>query len=200
MIAFEWDDIQFGASGDDTNRYIMVRHNLVRGRLTSPNGRKPRRVDLSRELRRTLLELRDRRTFEAAVEKGKFDDKRQPVTSKLVFPSRTGRYLNGHNVDHRDFLPCVRAAGLRRVTFHALRHTLASLLIQQGASLAYVKEQMGHSSIQVTVDTYGHPIPGGNIAGVDALDAKTSRQQTQHPRTKARGGRSWTYCKLLKTW
>jgi integrase len=61
--------------------------------------------------------------------------------------------LNGSNIYHRDFLPCLRAAGLRHVTFHALRHTFASLLIQKGASLAYVKEQMGHSSIQVTVDT-----------------------------------------------
>jgi len=38
--------------------------------------------------------------------------------------------------------------------------TFGSLLIQGGASLAYVKEQMGHSSIQVTVDIYGHLIPG----------------------------------------
>jgi len=40
---------------------------------------------------------------------------------------------------------------------------------------------MGHSSIQVTVDTYGHLIPGGNIAWVDALDPKTSRQQNATP-------------------
>jgi len=41
----------------------------------------------------------------------------------------------------------------------------ASLLIAQGESLAYVKDQMGHHSIQVTVDTYGHLVPGGNKAG-----------------------------------
>jgi hypothetical protein len=34
----------------------------------------------------------------------------------------------------------------------------------------YVKEQMGHSSIQVTVDTYGHLIPGANVSFVDKLD------------------------------
>jgi integrase len=38
----------------------------------------------------------------------------------------------------------------------------------------YVKEQMGHSSIQVTVDVYGHLIPGANIAWADALDSATS--------------------------
>ena len=37
-------------------------------------------------------------------------------------------------------------------------------------SPAYVKEQMGHHSIKVTVDTYGHPIPGANKAAVDRLD------------------------------
>ena len=62
-------------------------------------------------------------------------------------------------------------AGLRRVRFHDLRHTFASLLLQQGESLAYVKDQMGHSSIQVTVDIYGHLVPGDNRAAVDKLDA-----------------------------
>jgi hypothetical protein len=85
--------------------------------------------------------------------------------------------LDGINVYHRDFLPCVEAAGLRRITFHALRHSYASHLIQAGASLVYVKEQMGHSSIQVTVDTYGHLVPGADIAWVDKLDAAATNPQ-----------------------
>jgi len=80
------------------------------------------------------------------------------------------------NVYHRDFLPCLGAAGLRRVTLHALQHTFAPLLIQRGASLACAKDEMGHSSIQVTVDTYGHPIPGENVEWIDRLDAGTNRQ------------------------
>jgi integrase len=43
-------------------------------------------------------------------------------------------------------------------------------LIQQGESLAYVKEQLGHHSIQMTVDVYGHLVPGGNRQAVDKLD------------------------------
>ena len=46
----------------------------------------------------------------------------------------------------------------------------ASLLLQNGESLTYVKEQMGHSSINVTVDIYGHLVPGGNRQAVDRLD------------------------------
>ena len=46
----------------------------------------------------------------------------------------------------------------------------ASLLLQNGESAVYVKDQMGHCSIQVTVDLYGHLIPGGNRQAVDRLD------------------------------
>jgi integrase len=58
---------------------------------------------------------------------------------------------------------------------HALRHTFASLLIQQGESLAYVRDQMGHHSIKITVDIYGHLVPGANKAAVDRLDDPTVR-------------------------
>lgn len=40
--------------------------------------------------------------------------------------------------------------------FHDIRHAYASLLVEQGKSLAYVKEQIGHHSIQITVDLYAH--------------------------------------------
>ncbi len=43
-------------------------------------------------------------------------------------------------------------------------------MIQQGESLAYVKDQLGHHSIQITVDIYGHLVPGSNRQAVDRLD------------------------------
>ena len=54
--------------------------------------------------------------------------------------------------------------------FHDIRHTFASLLLAQGESLHYVKEQMGHASIQTTVDVYGHLVPGSNRVAVNRLD------------------------------
>jgi integrase len=171
LLALEWDDIQFGESEDDANRFILVRRNYVRGKFVSPKSGKQRRVDLTKELRRVLLKLRDEKLL-AAFKAGK------EGISGLVFPSDAGGPMDGVNLYHRDFLPCLKAAHLRSVTFHSLRHTYASLLIQRGASLAYVKEQMGHSSIQVTVDIYGHLIPGANIAWADALDTTTSPQQS----------------------
>jgi len=56
---------------------------------------------------------------------------------------------------------------VRRLRVHDLRHTYAALMLGKGAPPSYVKEQLGHSSIQVTVDVYGHLIPGANRQWVD---------------------------------
>src|SRR5580700_4003738 len=67
-------------------------------------------------------------------------------------PLLRGRF-DPDNLYRRYFQPVLTKAGLRKIRLHDLRHTFGSLLIQSGASLVYVKEQMGHRSIQVTVDT-----------------------------------------------
>ncbi len=175
LLAVRWGDLQFGASDNDPNRYILVQSNFVHGRFTTPKSKKSRRVDMSRELRGVLLELRDKRMLEAFM-KGKTS-----IAEDLVFPSKADTVLDQSNLTQYQFLPCLERAGLRRFRFHDLRHTFGSLLIQDGASLAYVKDQMGHSSIQVTVDTYGHLIPGADIAWVDRLDVKTKPQQNATP-------------------
>ena len=51
-----------------------------------------------------------------------------------------------------------------------IRHTFASMLLSQGEPLNYVKEQLGHASIQTTVDVYGHIVPGSNRNAVNRLD------------------------------
>ena len=53
---------------------------------------------------------------------------------------------------------------------HSFRHTFASQLLQMGESPAYVQRQLGHSSIKMTVDTYGKWLPAGNKHAVDRLD------------------------------
>lgn len=65
----------------------------------------------------------------------------------------------------------LKQSGIRKIRPHDPRRSFGSLLLQKGASIVYVKEQMGHSSIQVTVDTYGHLVPGADVTYVDRLDS-----------------------------
>ena len=177
LVAVQWGDIQFGRNEQDTNRFIVVEHNYVRREHTTTKSKKSRRVDMSRELRRVLIELRDKRLLDSFL-KGKND-----ISDELVFLSPNGAILDPDNLYHRYFQPVLAKAGLRKIRLHDLRHTFGSLLIQSGASIVYVKEQMGHSSIQVTVDTYGHLIPGANISFVDRLDVEEKDRES--PRQNA---------------
>jgi integrase len=138
-----------------------VQRNQVQGIITSPKSHRRRRVDMSTQLATTLLALRRQRR-ERYLEKG-LD------VPEWVFASREGAILEERNV-RTIFTRLLEKAGLRHVRIHDLRHTFASLLLQQGESIVYVKEQLGHASIQVTVDTYGHLIPGANRIAMDGLD------------------------------
>ena len=177
LIALKWGDIQFGDSERDSNRYIRVQRNYSFGVFTTPKNKKSRRVDMSRQLRATLIELREQRMLEA------FLGGKTSISDELVFPSQAGTPIKPDNLSVRYMEPALEKAGLHHFRFHDLRHTFGSLLIQGGASLAYVKEQMGHSSIQVTVDIYGHLIPGADISCVDQLDTPTQKSAngTQTP-------------------
>ena len=75
----------------------------------------------------------------------------------LVFPTGTGWYQSASNVNSRGFKPTLKRAGLpSSIRFHDLRHTYASMAIAAGVPLNDVKVVLGHSSISVTADIYGH--------------------------------------------
>lgn len=61
-------------------------------------------------------------------------------------------------------------AQIRRIRLHALRHTYSTRLVSNNESLAYVRDQIGHSSIQVTVDLYSHYVSDSNRQAVNRLD------------------------------
>jgi len=167
LIGLKGGDIDFNG------RLIEVQRNVVRKRVTTPKNGKTRRVDMSLQLTNTLERLLARRKVEALKRGESLDD----VMEDWVFTTPQGTQLDPNNLRKRVFYRALAMAGLRRVRFHDLRHTYASLLIQQGESLAYVKDQLGHHSIQITVDTYGHLVPGGNRQAVDKLDdVRTDRR------------------------
>ncbi len=172
VVALQWGDIQFGADDTNVSRFIKVKRNYVSGRFTSPKSHKSRRVDMSPELRRTLLELQDTRLLKA------FTAGKSNIADEFVFPSSKGGVLDPDNMIRDHFLPTLQAAGIRAIRFRDLRHTFGAMLIAAGAPLNYVKEQLGHASIQVTVDTYGHLIPGVGERHVDRLDSQSSAQQS----------------------
>ena len=89
----------------------------------------------------------------------------------LVFTSAEGKPLRHHLWYPRHFKPAVRRAGLRpELRFHDLRHTCAALLIAQGAHPKAIMERLGHSSIEVTLDRYGHLFPSLDESLADSLD------------------------------
>jgi integrase len=177
LVALQWGDIEFGRNDRDSNRFILVQHNYVRREHTSTKSRKTRRVDMSRELRHALIELRDE--YRKTLPDG------SDICSDWVFPSPEGLILDPDNLYHRYFVPVLAQSRIRKIRLHDLRHTFGSLLLQSGASIVYVKEQMGHSSIQVTVDTYGHLIPGADVCYVDRLDQKSSKKAPSRPQPSA---------------
>src|SRR5262249_45525155 len=156
LLALQWEDVNL------VGRFLEVRRNFTHGRLTTPKSGEPRQVDLSRELTATLETLQLDRQLEA-VSQG------NEATPPWVFCDRQGQPLH-QNWVRLQFFRLLKGGGVRRVRFHDLRHSFASLLLENGESLVYVRDQMGHSSIQITVDHYGHFIQGGNKQAVDRLD------------------------------
>ena len=90
----------------------------------------------------------------------------------LVFSSPDGSVLRHSNFYKRYFKPAVEAYGLDGFRFHDLRHTCAAMLIADGAHPRAIMERLGHSSIKVTLDTYGHLFPGLDEALTDGLDTQ----------------------------
>jgi integrase len=157
LRALEWGDIDFQGG------FIEVRRAYVQGSITTPKSRKSRQVDMSPQLAETLKALQVERKKEALARGWR-------EVPELVFIDSNGGILDDSNLRGRVFYRALALAGFRRIRIHDLRHTFASMLIQNGESLAYVRDQLGHHSIKITVDIYGHLEAGANKKAVARLD------------------------------
>ena len=168
LAGLQWGDIDFNG------KFLTVRRSWVNGRIHRTKTNRIRRVDLSDALLEALMELKRHRRQEW-LKKG------VNTIPEWVFASETGQPPIMGNLKNRHFHQNLDRAGLRRIRLHDLRHTYASLLIQNGESLAYVRDQLGHSSIRLTVDTYAHLVPGANRQAVNKLptikDAPVEKQK-----------------------
>ena len=156
-LALQWQDVDF------PGREIRVARALSAGRIETPKSGHGRTVDMSDQLSGNLLRLQVTRK-EEALKRGWGE------LPAWVFCTEEGTFLDESRV-RKVFSKTLTTARLPgHFSPHSLRHSFASLLLQQGESPAYVQRQLGHASIQLTVDTYGRWLPAGNQAAVNRLD------------------------------
>jgi integrase len=70
-----------------------------------------------------------------------------------------GHPLQANNLGQREFAKVIRAAGVRPIKFHGMRHTTATLLLKAGQPVHVVAERLGHKRIEVTLRSYAHVLP-----------------------------------------
>lgn len=112
----------------------------------------------------------------------------------LVFSNTVGRPINPRNLLRRSFYPLLARAGLRRIRFHDLRHTTATLLLREGVHPKIVSELLGHSQIGITLNLYSHVTVSMQRAAVDTLGGLLGCQDGCQPEVQegkpAAGARS----------
>jgi len=89
-----------------------------------------------------------------------------------VFLNETGSILNPSNLRNRSFKRIKARTGVREdLRFHDLRHTCATILLEQGVNAKVVSEMLGHASITITLNTYSHVLPDMQDTAADAMEA-----------------------------
>ena len=136
LLGLMWTDI------DWVNNQVCVRRSYNSYSFYEPKSEKSyRRIDLS------PMVVSELKKWKLQCPASELD---------LVFPNEAGNPLDHNNMMERKFEPALRRAKLRKIRFHDLRHTYASLLIDQCEQPKYIQAQMGHASISITMDVYGH--------------------------------------------
>lgn len=141
LAALTWADV------DLTDSLVQVRHNFTNGELGTPKNHEQRSVDLTSEVVALL---------------GRWWGESGCPDEGLVFPAVEGGHLPYWRFT--DVLyAAMQRAGIPRVgptgelrTFHSLRHTYARMALESGCEIFWLARQLGHSSVTVTVNRYGH--------------------------------------------
>ena len=147
LLGLKWSDVDWENSQIHIQR--TFNNDAWYNTKTETSNRK---VDLGPGL------LTDLKKWKLACPKSKFN---------LIFPNKVGNPINHNNLVNRYFKPALEAAKLPKIRFHDLRHTYASLLIEQGENIKYIQNQLGHSSPTVTLNVYAHLIkPTNQMAAI----------------------------------
>ena len=144
ILGLKWSDILW----DDSQIHIQRSYNNQQFYETKTQGSN-RKIDIGP----TMLEK---------LKKWHLDC--PPGDLDLVFPTEAGNPMNHNNMVNRYFLPGLKKAGIGKIRFHALRHTYASILIEQKENIKYISTQLGHSNPTVTLNVYAHLMKKTNQA------------------------------------
>lgn len=168
LLALAWDDVALDVEPARlTVRRSVQRHKgagLVMSSTKTSRSRRTLHVPAP-----AVAELRAHRRRQASEQlaAGELWEP-LPLGLDLVFRSEVGTAVDPANFRKRVYGLTV-AAGLGRWSPHELRHSAASLLIAQGVRLELISELLGHSSIRITKDVYGHLLDASRSEAADAM-------------------------------
>jgi integrase len=165
LLAMKWKHVDWKGS------LYLVRETLTRKTKTQERGfAEPKSVGSMApvDLTPTCLDTLKAHRKAQAAEKPEAGEGGEDLD--MVFPGPTGKALDDRNFVHRAFEPALTAAGLRRIRFHDLWHTCASLMIAQGEGPKYIQRQLRHASIDITFNTYRHLFPETNRQAAKRMD------------------------------
>ena len=169
LLALRWRDLNLEADPPSVSLKWSLAQKPGGGFYFTPTKRKRQRRTVAILSEAADALSRQRRLQEAERE----DAGERWEEDGLVFPSTLGTPMSARNLYRRHFKPLVRASGLPDIDFHGLRHTFASVMLYEwGASPRVVQEAMGHASIKITLDTYGHLLPntvGDEIGRIEKM-------------------------------
>ena len=161
-----WSDL------DVRNKALIIRRQFTRGKSAKTKTRKKRSVDISTVLLAELQALKKQRQADYLA-KGENEIPDSIFLGPGVLlkdEERTeGKPIDTNNWRNRIYWKACDKAKIRRRRLHDTRHSFASLLLSNGESLKYVSSQLGHASIRLTADVYGHLEVGSNRAAMDRL-------------------------------
>ncbi|GGG09621.1 site-specific integrase [Paenibacillus abyssi] len=160
ILGLRWQDVDY------ESRKIYIRQTLSHDGKELKSGAKTalgvRSVTVDAQ---TIEYLRRQSRIienEKRLSKGVYTDK------GLVVSTSTGNQLIPRNL-MREYKLLLERAEVRKITFHDLRHTHASLLLKQNVHPKIVSERLGHSSTQLTMDIYSHLMPNMQKEAADNL-------------------------------
>ncbi len=162
-LALRWSDVDLDAGSLTVRRTLQRLRGEVR--FDEPKTARSRRtVALPPTVAATLRAHRIRQVEERLWAGSRWQE------HGLIFTSSIGTPMMGGDVTKR-FQALLSAAELPRLRFHDLRHGCASLLLAQGVHPRVVMEQLGHSTIALTMNVYSHVIPALQRDAADRMDA-----------------------------